>query len=163
MFRCVTPAAATAQFIGAIPLDKMAMALGLILVLFLGAQAQATEPVRTTLCEIVKHPEAFKEKLVELRGLVEAGVEDLPAGLADENCGAELKFLTPDDPQFARLLKSKTFRKLTKEVKRNPRVEATVIGRLRRLGTDEKPETALVLESVADVVVKPLPRVRRLP
>ena len=130
------------------------------LVLYFFGQAQ-TEPVKTTLCEIARHPDNFKGKLVELRALVESGIEDLPAGMTDESCGAELKFLTPDDPHFARLLKSKTFRKLTKEVKRNPVVEATVTGWLRRTGTDEKAENGLVLESVEDIVAKPLPRIRR--
>jgi hypothetical protein len=115
-------------------------------------------PVKTTLCEIIRHPETFTDKVVQLRAVVESGVEDLPAGVADDTCGAELKFLTPDDEHFGRLLKSKAFRKLIKDVKRNPLVEATVTGTVRRVVTDQKPEPGLALDSVENVVVKALPK-----
>lgn len=80
-------------------------------------------------------------------------MDDLPAGLSDESCGAELKFYTPDDERFARLVKSKGFRKLTKDVKKNPVVVATVTGWFKRTVTAEKPAYGLALESVGDVVV----------
>jgi hypothetical protein len=128
------------------------------------AQTNAGEPVKTTVCEIAKHPEAFDGKVVRVRALVEAGMEDLPEGVADESCGAELKLFAPDDPHFARLVKSKEFRKLVKEVKKNPVVEATVTGLFKRAAGEQKPDqklnAGLALESVEDVVVFPQPRAR---
>ncbi len=138
----------------------MAAGLWPLLALCRWGEAETAEPVKTTLCEIARRPESFVGKAIEVRALVEAGREDLPEGVADDHCGAELKFLTPDDEHFARLLKSKAFRKLTKDVKRNPFVEATVTGTVRRLGTDAKAELGLAVESVANVVVKPLPKAR---
>jgi len=117
-------------------------------------QAKGGEPVKTTVCEIAAHPQTFDGKLVQVRATVESGVQDLPAGVADEGCGGELKFFMPDDPQFARLLKSKAFRKLIRDVKKNPVVEATVTGLFKRFGTDQKPDNRLALESVEDVTVK---------
>ena len=143
----------------------MAAAVSLVLIFGLGlppifalGQAKAGEPVKTTVCEIAKHPETFDGKRVQVRATVETGVEDLPAGVADESCGAELKFFTPEDPQFARLLKSKAFRKLVEDVKKNPVVEATVTGWFKRFGTGQEPDNRLSLESVENVVVRPQPR-----
>jgi hypothetical protein len=79
--------------------------------------------------------------------------------VADESCGGELKFFTPDDRHFALLLKSKGYRKLVKDVKKNPVVEATVTGLFKRFGSDQKPDNRLALESVDDVFVHPQPRV----
>ena len=124
----------------------MAAAVSLALILcfslppiFAFGQAKAGDPAKTTVCEIARHPETFDGKQVQVR---------------------ELKFFTPDDPQFARLLKSKGYRKLVKDVKKNPVVEATVTGLFKRFGTGQKPDNGLALESVEDVVVRPQPRVR---
>lgn len=140
----------------------MAAAVPLVVIFCLGlppifafGQANAGEPAKTTVCEIAKHPDTFDGKLVQVRATVETGVEDLPAGAADESCGAELKFFTPDDARFARLLKSKGYRKLVKDVKKNPVVEATVTGLFKRFGTDQKPDNRLALESVEDVQPRP--------
>jgi len=126
---------------------------------FAFGQGKAEEPLKTTVCEIARHPGAFDGKLVQVRAVVESGLQDLPAGVADESCGAELKFYTPDDQHFVRLAKSKGFQKLIKDVKKNPVVEATVTGLFKRFGTDQKPDNRLALESVADVVVRPQPHV----
>jgi len=143
----------------------MAVAVAFVVILCLGLppilafpQTNAGEPAKTTVCEIARHPDTFDGKLVQVRAIVEAGVEDLPAGAADESCGAELKFFTPDDAQFARLLKSRGYRKLVKDVKKNPVVEATVTGLFKRFGTGQKPDNRLALESVEDVVVRSQPR-----
>jgi hypothetical protein len=128
--------------------------------IFAYAQAQGGALVKTTVCEIARHPDAFDGKLVQVRALVETGVQDLPAGSADDSCGAELKYYAPDDAQFARLLKSKGYRKLVKETKKNPVVEATVTGLFKRFGTTEKPDNRLAVESVEDVVAHPQPRVK---
>ena len=131
--------------------------------ILLFAETKAGEPVKTTLCELARHPEAFDGKVVELRALVDSGVLDLPAGVSDDSCGASLKFFTPDDARFRRLAKSKAFRKLVKDVKNNPVVEATVTGLFKRAVPDQPPNQApqpgLSLELVEDVVVHPLPRV----
>lgn len=113
-------------------------------------QTGSGTPVRTTLCAMMKQPERFQGKLVTFRALVEPGVEELPAGVADDSCSAELKFLTPDDPHLALLLKSAEFRKLTKLVAKKPAVEATLTGWFVR----EKSNSGLMLESVAEVAVK---------
>lgn len=135
------------------------LCLGLPPVLAFG-QAKAGEPVKTTVCEVARHPETFDGKLVQVRALVETGVQDLPAGVADDRCGGELKFYTPDDQHLVRLGKSKGFQKLIKDVKKNPVVEATVTGLFKRFGTDQKPDNRLALESVEDVLVHPQPHVK---
>lgn len=124
-------------------------------------QTEAGKPVKAALCAIAAHPGDFDGKLVEVRAIVESGVSDLPAAVTDASCGAEVKFFTPDDPHLATLLKSKGFRKLVKEVKRNPVVEATVSGWFKRTATAPKPEYGLALESVDKVVVKPHPRAQK--
>jgi hypothetical protein len=124
------------------------------------AQTETGAPVKTTVCEIARHPEAFDGKLVQVRAMVDTGVEDLPSGVADESCGGELKFFTPDDRHFALLLKSKGYRKLVQDVKKNPVVEATVTGSFKRFGSGQKPDNRLALESVDDVLVHPQPRIR---
>jgi hypothetical protein len=142
----------------AVPLVVL-LCLGLPPVLAFG-QAKAGEPVKTTVCEVARHPETFDGKLVQVRALVETGVQDLPAGVADDRCGGELKFYTPDDQHLVRLGKSKGFQKLIKDVKKNPVVEATVTGLFKRFGTDQKPDNRLALESVEDVLVHPQPHVK---
>jgi hypothetical protein len=141
------------------------VSLGLILCLsvppvFAFEQAQAGQPVKTTVCEIARHPDTFDGKVVQVRALVETGVQDLPSGAVDDSCGGELKFFTPDDAHFARLLKSKGYRTLVKDVKKNPVVEATVTGLFKRFGTGQKPDNRLALESVEDVLVHPQPRIK---
>ena len=123
-------------------------------------QTKAGEAVKTTVCEIARHPETFDGKLVQVRALVETGVQDLPAGVVDDSCGGELKFYTPDDQHLVLLGKSKGFQKLIKDVKKNPVVEATVTGLFKRFGTGQHPDNRLALESVGEVVVIPQPRVR---
>jgi len=142
----------------AVPLVVL-LCLGLPPVLAFG-QAKAGEPVKTTVCEVARHPETFDGELVQVRALVETGVQDLPAGVADDSCGGELKFYTPDDQHLVRLGKSKGFQKLIKDVKKNPVVEATVTGLFKRFGTDQKPDNRLALESVEDVLVHPQPHVK---
>lgn len=140
---------------------SLAAILGLGLTALLAfEQAKAGEAVKTTVCEIATHPEIFDGKLVQVRALVETGLQDLPASVADDHCGGELKFYMPDDQHLVRLAKSKGFQKLVKDVKKNPVVEATVTGWFKRFGTGEKPDNRLALESVGDVVVIPQPRVR---
>jgi hypothetical protein len=138
----------------------MAAALWPWLVLFL-AQSQTTQPVKTTLCEIIAHPETFDRKLVELHALVESGADDLPDGVTDDKCGAELKFTTLDDAHLDQLVKSKPFRKLVKDVKWNPMVEGTFIGWFHRASPEKKTEAGLALEAVSDVAVKHLPKPSR--
>jgi hypothetical protein len=128
--------------------------------IFAFTQGVAGEPVKTAICEIARHPDTFDGKVVQVRAIVESGVEDLPAGVADESCGGELTFFMPNDEQFARLLKSKGYRKLVKDLKKNPVVEATVTGLYKRFGTDAKPDNRLALDSVEDVLVDPQPHVK---
>jgi hypothetical protein len=137
----------------------MAVAVSLVVILAL-AQVQSGGPVKTTVCEIAAHPDTFDGKAVQARALVETGVDDLPSGLTDPSCGGELKFFAPGDAQFARLLKSKGYRKLVKDTKKNPVVEATVTGVFKRFGVDTKPDNRLALESVDNVVVIPQPHQR---
>lgn len=124
-------------------------------------QVNAAEPVKATVCDISRHAADFDGKLVQVRAILVTGVEDLPAGVADDRCGGELKFFAPDDSRFAQLLKSKAYHKLVKEGKRNPAVEATVTGLFKRFGTDDKPDNRLALESVENVVVIQQPRVQK--
>lgn len=123
------------------------------------AQPQPAEPVKTALCEIFKNPEKFDGKKIQVHASVDSGVLDMPAGLSDDSCGAELKFYMPVDPDFGKLVKSKGFQKLLKDVKKNPAVEATVTGIFKRSVPGEK-GAGLSLEAVEDVVVHPQPRVR---
>lgn len=123
-------------------------------------QPKTGEPIKTTVCEIVRHPESFDGKLVQVRALVETGLQDLPSGMTDDSCNGELKFYTPGDQQLVRLAKSKEFQKLVKNTKKNPLVEATVTGLFKRFGTTETPDNRLALESVSDILVHSQPRVR---
>ena len=125
-----------------------------------GGEAQPEEPVKATVCEIAGHPETFDGKMVEVRALVETGVQDLPGGLEDDSCAGELRFYAPDDQQFLKLAKSRAFQKLVKDVKKNPVVEATVTGMFKRFGTSQKPDNRLALESVQNVTVIPQPKIR---
>ncbi len=76
----------------------------LALVLSAAAVLTAGAPIRTTLCDLVKEPEAFDGKVVALRA-VYAG----DAGLIDESCSAKVRVdayhvldgLTPKDGQYA--------------------------------------------------------------
>ncbi|HUE01274.1 MAG TPA: hypothetical protein VMR62_16990 [Bryobacteraceae bacterium] len=139
------------------------LSLGLAPVFAL-AETPADEPIKTTLCEITRYPETFDGKVVEVRAFVDSGVMELPSGVSDDSCGADLKFFTPDDLHFRRMAKSKGFRKLVKDVKRNPVVEATVTGLFKRSipgqGPGQKPQAGLALEAVDDVVVHPRPKVK---
>jgi hypothetical protein len=128
--------------------------LGLCLTRGAFAQTATDSPVKTTLCEIVKRPEYFNGKVVQFRATVESGVMDLPSGVADESCSAELPFFAPDDQHLAALLKNKKFRKLQKDLAKTPLVQATVTGRFEHLPA-KKPDSLLVLESVGEVVAKP--------
>ncbi len=138
----------------------MAVAVPLVLIFLASGQAKRGAPLKTSVCEIARHPDTFDGKVVEVRATIETGVQDLPAGAVDESCGGELKFYTPDDQHFALLLKSKGYRKLVTEVKKNPVVEATVTGLFKSFGTAQKPDNRLALESVEDVLVHPQPRVK---
>src|SRR5690242_8446081 len=44
------------------------------------------EPIKTTPCELVKHPELYNDKMVQVRGIVRTGFETQT--LNDENCDA---------------------------------------------------------------------------
>ncbi len=123
-------------------------------------QSQEDAPLKTTACEIAKHPEAFDGKMVQVRAMVDSGVQDLPSGISDDSCGAEFKFYMPDDSHFSPLVKSKGFQKLLKQVKRNPVVEATVTGIFKRADAEKKFDAGISLDSVSDVVAKPQYRVR---
>lgn len=136
------------------------MVAAVSLALLFLSQANGGEPVQTTVCEVFKQPEIFDGKLVQVRAIVESGVDDLPAGMADDSCGADLKFFMPEDPDFGRLLKSNAFRKLIKAVKNNPVVEATVTGRFKRAAADPKSDAGLALVSVDHISTRPQPRVR---
>jgi len=103
----------------------------LVLAILSFALCPADGPVKTTLCEVVRHPEMFDGKIIEVRALVDSGVEDLPSGISDDSCGAELKFFTPDDLHFHRLAKNKEFQKLVKDVKRHPVVDIRTGNSLR--------------------------------
>jgi len=132
--------------------------LGLVPLFAFGQSGQETS-VKTTVCELARHPENFDGKLVAVRAMVDSGVEDLPSGLVDDTCGAHMKFVTPDDAHFAELLKSKGYRKLVKEVKKSPYVEAAVTGIFKRFGTELKPDNRFALMSVEEVTVRKPPRV----
>ncbi len=118
------------------------------------AQSKTGAPVKTTLCDMVKHPQDFNGKLVQFRATIESGVMDLPSGVADESCSAELPFFTPDDQHLAALLKNKEFHKLQKDLQKTPLVQATITGRWFEHLPANKPEYRLVLDSVGEVLAK---------
>jgi hypothetical protein len=128
-----------------------------------GAPA-ADGPVKATVCEIAKRPEAFDGKMVRVRAVVDTGLQDLPSGMIDESCGGQLKFYAPGDQDLVRLGRSKGFKKLVKDTKKNPVVEATVTGLFKSAipgqTADQKPEPGLAVETVEDVVVIPQPHVK---
>ena len=60
-------------------LTPILAALAISLVVFLGlglAQVKADEPIKTTVCELVKEPERFSGKMVSLNNRVLIGVEE---------------------------------------------------------------------------------------
>ncbi len=113
-----------------------------------GSGQKPEEPVKTTLCEILRQPASFNGKLVQFRARVESGVLDLPGSAVDDTCSMELPFMSPDDQHLAGLLKDREFRKLTNYLKKTPLVQATITG---WFGVDKKSLPGLVLESVSDV------------
>jgi hypothetical protein len=66
--------------------------LGLGCGLFAQAPAQpSTQPVSTTVCDIVKKPESFNGKIVRIKGTVVAGLDEFVIkDVADPNCGYEV-------------------------------------------------------------------------
>jgi hypothetical protein len=128
--------------------SRALLGIGLLLGLAIAlAQSPGDMSVRTSLCEILRQPQRYNGKLVEFRAIVEPGLEDLPAGAADPHCTAELKFLSPDDPHLAKLLKSGEFKKLVRLLRKKPVVEATIAGQFHVSGK----RYGLLLESVAHV------------
>ncbi|MFN7994909.1 MAG: hypothetical protein U0Q18_14985 [Bryobacteraceae bacterium] len=126
-------------------------------------QLQTTdqEPIQRPLCQIIREPDNYNGKLVQFRASIESGQEDLPSGVADDSCAADVPFFSPDDKQLDRLLKDKEFRKLLKEVKRNPFVDATVTGWFlsgasAKPRPGQRPGPKLILESVSNVKVRKL-------
>ena len=128
--------------------------------LFLGGcgQTKAEEPVKTTLCDIVKQPERFSGKRVQFRATIESGVMYLPSGVSDESCSADVPFFSLDDQHLAVLVKDKEFRKLTKYLTKTPLVQATVTGWFEHraggeAGKEKKAESGLILETVEKVAM----------
>jgi hypothetical protein len=132
----------------------MAASLSILLSLAF-AQPAPDAPLKTTLCEIVSHPDAYHHKRVEFRAVVEPGLQDLPVDAVDATCGAEVKFLGGDDAMLSHLLKNKEFQKMAKYLSKNDVVEADITGWFARSGSGAKPESGLVLESVARVTHRP--------
>jgi len=52
------------------------------------SQVKADEPIKTTLCELVKEPELFNGKVVQVRAIVVYGFE--ASLLRDESCSADI-------------------------------------------------------------------------
>ncbi|MGO4883662.1 MAG: hypothetical protein ACLP59_23005 [Bryobacteraceae bacterium] len=48
------------------------------------AQVQADEPIKTTFCELVKHPAQFGDKMVQVRATIVTGYEGIV--IADDTC-----------------------------------------------------------------------------
>ena len=116
------------------------------------------QPVKTSLCDLVKQPETFNGKLVQFRATIESGEQDLPSGASDQHCATAVKFVAPDDASLAALLKNKDFRKLTHDLKKSPIVAATVTGWFEQKGGKNADDFGLILESVTDVVMTPVPK-----
>lgn len=64
-----------------------------------GLYAQATAPVDTTVCDIVKKPQAFDGKIVRIKGTVFSGLDEFAIkDSTDPNCGYQVNAIWLDYP-----------------------------------------------------------------
>src|SRR5271157_1913042 len=59
----------------------------------MSGQAVAREPIETTLCELVKEPEGFNGKIVQLRAVIQTGFE--LSVVRDDSCSASIWLTGP--------------------------------------------------------------------
>jgi hypothetical protein len=118
------------------------------------ATIKGRAPVKTTLCEIVKTPERFNGKFVQLRTYVVSG-PDVPAGLFDRRC-------PPNDlldvgRNNTALIESKGYKALQMSLKPSTPIEASMTGvfvnRKVRNGLNTF-DSMFELLSITDVIVK---------
>jgi hypothetical protein len=90
------------------------------------AQAKAEPPIKTTLCDLVTHPDTYIGRVVEIRAVVEQGFE--VSLLTDRSCSARIWFDTTsanlDEEQYQRI----------ESYLRNSNGLASVVGRFDHVG-----------------------------
>jgi hypothetical protein len=84
------------------------------------------EPIKTTLCELVRAPERFHRKGVELRTAVYPFGIDTPTVLFDDSCSAYVRLDVRSDQS---LQSDKAYQLLDRQIHMHHIVEATVSGR----------------------------------
>jgi hypothetical protein len=120
-------------------------------------QRNTDDPIKTTLCEIVKAPEQFNGKMVQVRALVN-GVEEASV-LYDGGCSASVLLVASGDDALWQGKDAKQQRRLTASLKKHSFVTVTVIGRFehapaRQFGHQNMFDSRIVMVSVYDVVTK---------
>jgi hypothetical protein len=173
---------------------RAVVAISLVVVGF--GQVKTNAPIKTTLCDLVKKPERFNGKMVQVRAVVVTGFE--ASLLRDESCSADIWLAAgfpvnltqpgggrkPSRPPIT-LKKDSDYQKMAEFLSKNytnsdnkpcmycPLYTVTVnaAGRfdhIDKLNTDPKDrryvgfghmngyESQLVLQSVSDVVAKPI-------
>jgi hypothetical protein len=117
-------------------------------------QGKAGEAIKTTMCEVVTHPERFNGKLIQLQTYVASG-PDVPPGLYDRRCPPNN--LLHVDRNNKALIESKGYKDLQMYLRWTTPVEATVTGVF--VNKKVKPDlntydSTFELRSIADVAVK---------
>jgi hypothetical protein len=119
------------------------------------AQVQADEPIKTTLCEVLKNPDRFNNRVVRLRTGIYPGLEDSPTVLFDRSCSAVVALVLPDK---APARDANEFRRLRRYLKKERIVDATVEGifvqMLVRFGNNATLNSRLTLQRVSAVIAK---------
>jgi len=120
------------------------------------ATAGATEQdaaITTTLCELIKRPELFNSRTVQLNAAISPGIEDSPTVLFDRGCSAVVAVGWPKKEPSRNV---KEYRKLRRYVKKGQAAAATVTGRFAQTvvhwGNGATLDFRLDLRTVSDVV-----------
>lgn len=111
------------------------------------------EPIETTLCELVRAPEHYHGRVVQVRTAVHPFGVDTPTVLFDQSCSAQVRLDPSNEPSAKGGTPSE---KLNGYLMQHRVVEATVSGRFERvLVLDGDSYFRLILQSVSDVAANP--------
>lgn len=123
------------------------------------AQRPLGAPVRTTVCELVREPNHYNGKLVEIHARIARNEE--ATAIVDDNCSALILFVVGDPKIADKPGSGPAFRKLMRLLKTSPGVTALVAGKFehspagRVWGHQSMFDSRLITMSVTDVRAAP--------